>query len=115
MTRVFINTCLSHINKQENKNIYFDINDPKVQYTNENSLVNEELVENSIKNLPVTAVLEYINQLPEKYKIVLNMYSIDGYSHQQIAETLDIQLGSSKSRLSRARQLLIELIKEKEN
>ncbi len=115
MTRVFINTCLSHINKKENKNIYFDINVPKVQYTNENSLVNEELVENSIKNLPVTAVLEYINQLPEKYKIVLNMYSIDGYSHQQIAETLDIQLGSSKSRLSRARQLLIELIKEKEN
>ena len=115
MTRIFINTCLSHINKQENKSIYLDINDPNVQYTTENSFVNEAQVENSIKKLPVNAVLEYINQLPEKYKIVLNMYSIDGYSHQQIAETLDIQVGSSKSRLSRARQLLIDLIKEKES
>ncbi len=115
MTRIFINTCLSHINKLENKSIHLDINDLNIQYTTENSIGNEEVVENSIKNLPVTAVLEYINQLPEKYKIVLNMYSIDGYSHQQIAEALDIQIGSSKSRLSRARQLLIDLIKEKEN
>jgi RNA polymerase sigma-70 factor (ECF subfamily) len=43
------------------------------------------------------------------------MYSIDGFSHQQIAESLNIQVGSSKSRLSRARQLLVDIIKDREN
>jgi len=114
MTRIFINTCLSFINKAENKNIYVDINDPIVQYNAEKIISDEITLENSIKNLPVNTIFKYIDQLPEKYKIVLNMYSIDGLSHQQIAETLDIQVGSSKSRLSRARQLLIELIKSNE-
>mgnify|MGYP002336000016 CR=1 FL=1 len=114
MTRIFINTCLTHLDKAENKSFHLDINDPVVQNKTEQTLANETEVENVIKSLPVVKILEYINQLPEKYKVVLNMYSIDGFSHQQIAETLDIQVGSSKSRLSRARILLVDLIKEKE-
>ncbi len=114
MTRIFINTCISRLNKSENRTPHLDINDPHIQYTTENSVMDEELIDNSIKNLPVTKILDYINQLPAKYRIVLNMFSIDGFSHQHIASTLGIVIGASKSRLSRARQLLIELIKEKE-
>ena len=113
MTRIFINTCLTHLNRAENKNIYVDINDPLIQYKTEQNQ-DEESVETSIRNLPVNKVLDYINMLPEKYRLVLNMFSIDGLSHQQISETLGIELGSSKSRLSRARTLLLDLIKEKE-
>ena len=115
MTRIFINTCLSHLAKTENKNVYLDINDPIVQYKTETTIEAESTVENSIKNLPVNVIFDYINQLPEKYRVVLNMYSIDGFSHQQIAESLNIQVGSSKSRLSRARQLLVDIIKDIEN
>lgn len=114
MTRIFINTCLTNLDRAENRKQHLDINDPVVLNKSEQILENEIDIENSIKSLPVNKVLEYINLLPEKYRIVLNMYSIDGFSHQQIAETLDIQVGSSKSRLSRARQLLVDLIKEKE-
>ncbi len=114
MTRIFINTCLSHLNKAESKNLYLDINDPMVQNKTELLMDDEVQVENTLKNLPVSKVLDYIAQLPLKYSVVLNMYSIDGFSHQQIADALDIQVGSSKSRLSRARQLLIERIKTQE-
>jgi len=115
MTRIFINTCLSFINKAENKHVFLDINDPVVQYKTEQESDTDSDLEDSIKKLPVEKILEYINTLPDKYKIVLNMYSIDGYSHQQIAEALGIQVGSSKSRLSRARALLVETIKDRKN
>lgn len=114
MTRIFINTCLTNINKSENRASFVDINDPVIMNQTESPEENEE-VENSIKNLSVDKVLGYINMLPDKYRLVLNMYSIDGLSHQQISDTLGIQLGSSKSRLSRARTLLYELIKRNEN
>ena len=114
MTRIFINTCLTNLNKAENKNTYLDINDPLVQYKTEQNQ-EDESVASSIRDLPVNKIFDYINMLPEKYRLVLNMYSIDGYSHQQISDSLGIQLGSSKSRLSRARLLLLELIKKKKN
>jgi RNA polymerase sigma factor (sigma-70 family) len=115
MTRIFINTCLTHLSKAESKNTFLDINDPIVQYKAETAIVEEYNIENSIKNLPVNVIFDYIKLLPENYRVVLNMYSIDGFSHQQIAETLQIPVGSSKSRLSRARQLLLDIIKDKEN
>jgi RNA polymerase sigma-70 factor (ECF subfamily) len=55
--------------------------------------------------------MKHVSELPEIYRLVLNMYAVDGYSHQQIAEKLDISIGSSKSRLSRARVILKENIK----
>ncbi len=114
MTRIFINTCLSHLDKTENKNKYFDINDPAIQYHAE-QIVSDEEAEDIIRSLPVNKIFDYMNQLPEKYKVVLSMYSVDGFSHQQISDTLGIQVGSSKSRLSRARTMLIEIIKQNES
>lgn len=114
MTRIFINTCLTHLGKAENKNRFYDIQDPVIQQKTELNQDESDDFEDSIRNLPVNKILDYMNQLPDKYKVVMNMYSIDGYSHQQIADTLNIQVGSSKSRLSRARALLTELIKTNE-
>lgn len=54
-------------------------------------------------------------RLPPQYRIVFNMYVIDGYSHQEIADALKISVGTSKSALSRARTLLQKFIKEQEN
>ena len=112
MTRIFINTCLSNLSRVENKNTYLDINDPIVQIQSERATEIVEEDENTLKNLSVESIHNFINQLPDKYKVVLNMYSIDGYSHQQIANELGIEVGSSKSRLSRARIMLLEIIKK---
>ena len=58
-------------------------------------------------------LLRMIKELPLGYRTVFNLYAIEGYSHKEIAEMLGITEGSSKSQLSRARQVLQQkLIKE---
>jgi RNA polymerase sigma-70 factor (ECF subfamily) len=57
-------------------------------------------------NLQVEELNKLIESLPLGYKTVFNLYAIEGYNHQEIAEMLGIQEGTSKSQLSRARGLL---------
>ncbi|MCX2451179.1 RNA polymerase sigma factor [Pedobacter sp. PLR] len=55
-------------------------------------------------------LLKLIQQLSDGYRMVFNMYIIEGYSHKEIAATLGISEGASKSQLSRARAILREEI-----
>ena len=59
-------------------------------------------------------LLRMVNQLPDGYRTVFNLYAIEGYSHAEIAEMLGISEGTSKSQLSRARMLLQANIKKLE-
>lgn len=59
-------------------------------------------------------LLKIIQDLPDRYRLVFNLYVMDGYSHKEIAEMLDISEGTSKSNLSRARQSLKERIETHE-
>ena len=59
-------------------------------------------------------LIGYIKKLPPMYRIVFNMFVIEGCSHFEIAYALGISIGTSKSNLSRARGILKEIIKEKE-
>lgn len=51
-------------------------------------------------------LLRMVNQLPDGYRTVFNLYAIEGYSHTEIADLLGISEGTSKSQLSRARAIL---------
>ena len=51
-------------------------------------------------------LLNMIMELPPKYRMVFNLYAIEGYSHKEIGEMLGISEGTSKSNLSRAREIL---------
>jgi RNA polymerase sigma factor (sigma-70 family) len=51
-------------------------------------------------------LLGLINNLPEGYKVVFNLYVIEGYQHEEIAEILGIQPGTSRSQLVKARNML---------
>lgn len=55
-----------------------------------------------------------IKRLPPQHRIVFNMYVIDGFTHYEIANMLEIPVGTSKSSLSRAKTLLQQFIKEEE-
>jgi RNA polymerase sigma-70 factor (ECF subfamily) len=55
-----------------------------------------------------------VKSLPPNYRVVFNMYVIDGYTHPEIAEMLGISVGTSKSSLSRARTILQKNIRMKE-
>lgn len=65
-----------------------------------------------IDTLECEDLLAIIRTLPPGYRMVFNMYAIEGYSHKEIAEALHISEGASKSQLSRARSWLQEKIKE---
>lgn len=60
-------------------------------------------------------LLKLIQNLADGYRVVFNMYAIEGYSHKEIAETLGISEGASKSQLSRARGILKEQVTKMEN
>ena len=67
----------------------------------------EELdLESTVFNVDV--LLGFIQQLPDRYRLIFNLYVLDNYSHKEIAEMLAISVGTSKSNLSRARKILKE-------
>lgn len=55
-------------------------------------------------------LVSIIQQLPDRYRLVFNLYVIDDYSHKEIAEMLKITIGTSKSNLARARMILKDKI-----
>ena len=59
-------------------------------------------------------LITLIKELPPKYRIVFNLYVLDGYGHSQIADMLKISISTSRSSLSRARSFLQNLIKKME-
>lgn len=63
-------------------------------------------------HLEAEDLLKMIGKLPPGYRLVFNMYAIDGYSHSEIAEQLGISENTSKSQLSRARTYLQKLLAE---
>jgi RNA polymerase sigma-70 factor (ECF subfamily) len=64
------------------------------------------IVEDAFKNLEAEDLLKIIEQLPPGYRTVFNLFAIEGYSHQEIAERLNISENTSKSQLHKARALL---------
>ena len=58
---------------------------------------------------------ELINKLPDGYRIVLNMYAIEGFTHKEIAEALGISESTSKTQYQKAKAKLKKMIEEKLN
>jgi RNA polymerase sigma factor (sigma-70 family) len=86
-----------------------------LEIVNEN-IAEETEVDFDEETVSMDYLLEIIQELPDRYRLVFNLYAIDEYSHKEIAEMLDITIGTSKSNLSRARMILkqkIELHKNK--
>ena len=67
-------------------------------------------VEIESDDISMDYLLGIIQELPDRYRMVFNLYVIDGYSHKEIAEMLSITDGTSKSNLARARMILKEKI-----
>lgn len=98
MTRVFINLALNKLRHGRNKHWHEEF-EPRHGGIEDTSTTEDETIESK-------TVMLALKQLPEKYRIVINMYAIDNMSHKEISEQLGITVGSSKSRLSRARVML---------
>lgn len=80
-------------------------------------IVNEDITEDVAieideEDISIDYLLQIIQELPDRYRLVFNLYVLDGYSHKDIAEMLDINIGTSKSNLARARQILKTTIED---
>jgi len=92
------------------------------QYRNQNvfEIVSENIpdienVEIDDENISLDFLTKIIQELPDRYRLVFNLYVIDDYSHKEIAEMLGINIGTSKSNLARAKAILKEKIELNNN
>jgi RNA polymerase sigma factor (sigma-70 family) len=79
------------------------------------NIADETEVDFDQETISMEYLLEIIQQLPDRYRLVFNLYAIDQYSHKEIAEMLNITIGTSKSNLSRARMILKQKIESHTN
>ena len=75
-----------------------------------NDVVDDTEIELDDDAVNLDFLLKIIQELPDRYRLVFNLYVIDDYSHKEIAEMLGINIGTSKSNLSRAKAILKEKI-----
>ena len=94
MKRIVINTSLQTYRQKNVLNLV------------EENYPEEVVVDIDEEDLSLEFLLKIIQELPERYRMVFNLYVLDGYSHKEISEMLGIAEGTSKSNLSRARLIL---------
>jgi RNA polymerase sigma factor (sigma-70 family) len=99
--RIMVHTCINHLKKNRKFNESVDI----IHATGVQ--VREESVPSIVQ---AKQVVECIRLLPMGYRTVLNLYAIEGYSHKEIAEMLDIEESTSRSQYTRAKQMLEDIL-----
>lgn len=102
--RIMVNCCIDHYRKR--KNIF--AKDEEILKNESVELSDEE--ESRLESINVSELLQYVQRLSPAYRTVFNMYVLDGMSHKEIAEELDISEGTSKSNLAKAKMNLRKLI-----
>jgi RNA polymerase sigma-70 factor (ECF subfamily) len=94
--RIMVNTALAHLRKQ--KALQYKVPLSEAEEHAEPATVHQ--------SMNADALMELVQQLPDGYRAVFNLYAIEGYEHQEIAEMLGISEGTSKSQMARARRWL---------
>ncbi|KGO92079.1 RNA polymerase sigma factor [Flavobacterium subsaxonicum] len=101
--RIMVNECISYIRVQKKVNFLED------EYYVEDTFNNIE------SHFSVEDIQALIDSLPDGYKMVFNLYAIEGFKHAEIAKMLGINEGTSKSQLCHARKMLQEQINKLKN
>jgi len=100
MKRITVNTVLQKYRKER---VFEIVNEERIE---------DPEVEIEESNISLDFLLQIIQELPDRYRLVFNLYVLDGYSHKDISEMLDITTGTSKSNLARARMILKNKIED---
>lgn len=109
LKKIVVNRSLDSLNKRkavfEDIELHAGIRDE----SHDESIRNEEI------DVRVGAVKDAIERLPDGYRVILSLYLLEGYDHDEIADILKINSSTSRSQLSRAKQRLIGELKKNEN
>ena len=98
--RIFVNTAIEYYRKKSRS----------FRFTPLDVVAEKSVEDHKLLEIEKEELLGLIQQLPDGYRLVFNLYIIEGFSHQEIAEKLNINLGTSKSQLARAKKYLRKLI-----
>jgi RNA polymerase sigma-70 factor (ECF subfamily) len=102
--RVIVHTCINHLKKNKKFNEHVDL-----AYAG-NIVIKEDYIPSIIQ---AKQIVETIRTLPIGYRTVLNLYAIEGYSHKEIGQLLDIEESTSRSQYTRAKNMLEEILVQK--
>jgi len=113
LKRIVVNTAISYFRKSNKKGYLYNIelikeSDIETEEENSESDINSSDIKSVILNADFSSedILKIINNLPENYRIVFNLYVFEEYGHKEIGEMLNMSANTSKSQLSRARKLI---------
>lgn len=98
--RIFIHVSIEHYRKNQKDNVLSDFERVPEMHIDSNTL----------SLLKAADLMSIIQKLPTGYRTVFNLFAVEGYSHEEIAETLNISINTSKSQLFKARQHLQEIV-----
>ena len=107
LKKIMINTAIDQLRSSNMLPEIGGIPDEVWQITDKNNNADQLLLYNEL--------IAVIKELPPTYRVVFNLYIVDGYTHSEIADILNTTIGTSKSSLSRARVLLQKSIKKMED
>jgi RNA polymerase sigma factor (sigma-70 family) len=102
LRRVMINTALDNYRHNYKHYYHRDLEEADQETT----------AENITHQLNHADLMQLVQRLSPGYRAVFNLYAIDGYTHEEISEALDISVGTSKSNLSKARANLQAMLKK---
>ncbi len=100
--RIVVNTALDQLRKNKKRQSNVELDDSFFELASD-SFTEERLQAESLLNI--------VQQLPEGYRTVFNLFAIEGYSHKEIAKKLNISENTSKSQYSRAKSVLRDVLK----
>jgi RNA polymerase sigma-70 factor (ECF subfamily) len=105
MAKITANASIDFLRKKKNSLHFVEINDHSLEMVSD-----QDLVEGLREDTPILPILQ---ELTPQYRIVFNLYVFEEYKHAEIAEKLNISIGTSKSNYARAKKVIAEKLKEK--
>lgn len=100
--RIVTNTSIDHLRKRRRTDEYIEANPA--------GYIGPETTNSALRIIGFNELIEQVERLPQGAKLIFNMHALDGYSHKEIAQKLEITEGTSKSQFNRARKLLMDFI-----
>ncbi|MEO5890387.1 MAG: RNA polymerase sigma factor [Ferruginibacter sp.] len=103
--KIIVNTCIDRYRSNKNTRQH--------ESDTQSSIIDNS--ENGEDKLGYKEIINTVKQLSSAYRTVFNLHVIEGYSHEEIAQLLDISIGTSKSNLSKAKERLRTILQKKTN
>lgn len=101
MRRIVVNTSINKIRSR------------KFTESIDNEALHIGYADNAFDAMDAKALMKLLESLPVGYRMVFNLFAVEGYSHKEIAELLNIDEGTSRSQLAKARKALQDMIEKK--